>query len=352
MSHSPAPPSSSNSGSSQPDTLLQNEIIIEDHPKDTLPHSAESPSSLLHEDTQSTMLPYDRSRGRTVHIFDASNRNTAIGGLILTDGVTNANLYAMVEIIVIVTSKFTLQNESDVIVEKDSSPLQPGSYYIHVLAQLEPIEPFQLNNELILCRALSLQTGTRVQAFRDSVRLRDRRCVITGREYFDDNNWRGFEAAHIFPLAYENHWIEHNYGHWISTPPNGEEIEGGKINSVQNGILLRSDIHQLFDFYDISINPDDNYKVVCFTRDRDGIAGKHLDQRLLDHPGRPADQLLRWHFRQAVLTNMKGAGEPVFEHDFPPGSDIVGSILKGPKAASRMEFELFSRMATQLDLTE
>jgi hypothetical protein len=48
---------------------------------------------------------------------------------------------------------------------------------------------------------------------------------------------------------------------------------------------------------------------------------------------------------------MKGAGEPVFEHDFPPGSDIVGNILEGPQAAKRMEFELFSRLATQIDLT-
>jgi hypothetical protein len=95
-----------------------------------------------------------------------------------------------------------------------------------------------------------------------------------------------------------------------------------------------------------------NYKIVCFAKDRKGIAGKCLDQRLLDDPQRPVDPLLRWHFRQAVLTNMKGAGEPVFEHDFPPGSDIVGDILKGPKAAKRMEFELFSRLATQLDLTK
>jgi hypothetical protein len=49
---------------------------------------------------------------------------------------------------------------------------------------------------------------------------------------------------------------------------------------------------------------------------------------------------------------MKGAGEPVFEHDFPLGSDMIGSILKGPKAAERMEFELFNRLAVQFDLTE
>jgi hypothetical protein len=64
------------------------------------------------------------------------------------------------------------------------------------------------------------------------------------------------------------------------------------------------------------------------------IAGKHLDQKFLDDPQRPVDELLRWGFRQAVLANMKGAGEPVFEHDFPPGSDIVGDILHGPRGWS------------------
>jgi hypothetical protein len=49
---------------------------------------------------------------------------------------------------------------------------------------------------------------------------------------------------------------------------------------------------------------------------------------------------------------MKGAGEPTFEHDFPPGSDIICNILEGPHPAKRMEFELFSRLATQFDLTE
>ena len=47
---------------------------------------------------------------------------------------------------------------------------------------------------------------------------------------------------------------------------------------------------------------------------------------------------------------MKGAGEPVFEHDFPPGSDIVGHILIGPKAAERMEAELFGRLAVQMEI--
>ncbi|KAE8440390.1 hypothetical protein EG329_008177 [Mollisiaceae sp. DMI_Dod_QoI] len=98
MSLSSAPSSLSDSGSSQSDTLLLNEII-EEHPKDTLQHLADSPS--LHEDTRSTMPPRNRSRRRNVHIFDARDRSTSIGGLVLTAGVTNTNLYAMIEIFVI-----------------------------------------------------------------------------------------------------------------------------------------------------------------------------------------------------------------------------------------------------------
>jgi hypothetical protein len=89
---------------------------------------------------------------------------------------------------------------------------------------------------------------------------------------------------------------------------------------------------------------------VFFTRDSKGLAGKHLDQRFLDNPQRPVDQLLRWHFKQTVLANMRGVGEPIFEHDFPPGSDIVGQILSGPKTAERMEFGIFSRLAAQVEI--
>ena len=84
---------------------------------------------------------------------------------------------------------------------------------------------------------------------------------------------------------------------------------------------------------------------MCFTADLADyhIAGRHLDRTFTDNPLRPPDDLLRWHFRQAVLVNVKGVGEPTFEHDFPPGSDVMGMIMRGPKAGERIEFELFSR---------
>ena len=114
--------------------------------------------------------------------------------------------------------------------------------------------PFLINNEKPLVRTISHATGTRVKPFAEAVRARDRRCVISGEAavgaQFD--NWNGFEAAHIFPLAYEGHCNDNDYDRWITIRPE----KGGTINSVQNGLLLRSDIHQLFDSYDFSINPD------------------------------------------------------------------------------------------------
>ncbi|KAF8533552.1 HNH endonuclease-domain-containing protein [Trichophaea hybrida] len=283
----------------------------------------------------------NRSAGRDVHIYSANDSATVLGGLILTNGVTNANFHSMVDIIFIFCQDYFLRDEGGTTVQKDDHPLQPGNYYIVTNGSIT------VNNEPWLVRTISVASGTRVAVFRDAVRERDRRCVVTGKPALraDHGIWRGFEAAHIFPLAYEGHWNKENYGRWITIPAATEST--GTINSVQNGMLLRADIHSLFDSYDISINPDDNYKIVCFGPDGNGIAGNHLDQQLLQDPHRPVHQLLRWHFRQAVLANMRGAGEPVFEVDFPPGSDMMGEIMSGPMAAERMEFELFSRLAVQ-----
>jgi hypothetical protein len=56
-----------------------------------------------------------------------------------------------------------------------------------------------------------------------------------------------------------------------------------------------------------------------------------------------SDELLKWHFRQSVLANMKGAGEPLFEHEF-SGKDIVQEIREGPCAKERFELELATRL--------
>ena len=122
----------------------------------------------------------------------------------------------------------------------------------HSLYSLQ-IGSITLTEEAPLLRGLSLESGTRIVSFRDAVRERDRRCVITGRPVLEPGlgRWICFEVAHIFPLAYEDHWDQCNYSRWITAPPTNES--DGSIHSVQNGMLLTRDIHALFDGYDVPI---------------------------------------------------------------------------------------------------
>ena len=102
-----------------------------------------------------------------------------------------------------------------------------------------------------------------MQAFKEAVQARDGRCIVSKVENLRARygQWSGFEAAHIFPLAYEHQWQESNYGRWITINP----PQGGKINSVQNGILLRSHLHQGFDHYIFSINVDVNFLTIIIS---------------------------------------------------------------------------------------
>jgi hypothetical protein len=76
------------------------------------------------------------------------------------------------------------------------------------------------------------------------------------------------------------------------------------------------------------------------------VDGRTLDNvcRSPQDPQRVSDQFLRWHFRQAVIANMRREGEPVFEHDFPAGTDMVKEIGEGPYAKERLEMELSARL--------
>ena len=204
----------------------------------------------------------DRSEGRNVHLYDARDRLTLLGGLILTNGVTKLNFYSMVEIFLLFQSYYFIEDESSVRLERSEEPLAPGNYYVvgkplslnfyGGLVVYSAPGSFAITDEPVLTRTESPCTGTRLKQFCHDVRERDGKCVITGKPALKLNKWRGLHAAHIFPLAYEAYWRSHNYGRWITMPA----ANGETINSKQNGLLLRSDIHEAFDSYDFSIDPD------------------------------------------------------------------------------------------------
>lgn len=119
--------------------------------------------------------------------------------------------------------------------------------------------------------------------------------------------WTSLEAAHIFPLELQNTWNELGYSS-ISN-----------INSAQNGLLLKRDLHAAFNQYLFSINPD----IISFAPDEDDIDGRVLDPVCWDpaNPDHVSDECLRWHYRQSILAKMRGVGEPILDVDFPPVMD-------------------------------
>ncbi|KAK9484434.1 hypothetical protein V1527DRAFT_497598 [Lipomyces starkeyi] len=224
---------------------------------------------------------------------------------------------------------------SDAILTVTDDPLRPGHY------DFKPNSPggrISITDEPCIARVLS-----RTASGRDE---KDGRCVITGvvNPDADIGIWRGFDTAHIFSLSKEEEGRNQGLSRWITN--RGEDGYTG-INSSQNGLLMRSQIYQHFYGLDFSINPDDNYKITSFDADVEQLDGRILDPicRVPSDYRSVRDELLRWHFRQTALANMRGSGEPVFEFDFPAGSDMIGDILSGPQAPERIEAELFSRLS-------
>ncbi|CAK7236242.1 hypothetical protein SBRCBS47491_009571 [Sporothrix bragantina] len=278
---------------------------------------------------------------RDVFFADLRSPEIELGGLILTSGMTNSIFYTIVAIAIDQdTTNFGVQDSDGEAVANDDGPLRPGHYLI---VSDQPATP---STKAFFTRALSNSTGTLLESFKNQVRDRDRRCVITkveaslGPLY---NHWRSFESAHIVPIAYSSEWRRRGFPNLVTIPPPPPH-ESDSINSVQNGLLMQSSVHQLFDSYDFSILPEADYKIISFKPDFLGIAGQHLDRQLLDDARRPPDALLSWHFEQAVYANVREGGEPNLDFDFPPGSDMMGEILGGPKGAERMQFELFTRL--------
>ncbi|KAK9327123.1 HNH endonuclease-domain-containing protein [Lipomyces starkeyi] len=288
-------------------------------------------------------MPDSRSLRRDIHFYDASKPDRPLGGLRLNRSTTAKNFLFMLNIVIVADCPYSVTlRGSGVTLTPTDEPLRPGDYDLKADS---PVGLISVTDEPCILRIWSHTLSSRESRFRNLVRERDGKCDITGLVNTDADigDWTTFEAAHIFPVSHRDYFRNQGFSRWI-TNRTGEQDIG--INSCQNGLLMQSNVHQLFDSFKFSINPDDDYKIVNFDSDLLGLDGRVLDPVCRDPNDERSvrDELLRWHFRQAVLANMRSAGEPVLEFDFPPGTDMVGEILSGPEAAKRMEAELFSRL--------
>jgi putative restriction endonuclease len=100
----------------------------------------------------------------------------------------------------------------------------------------------------------------------------DRHCAVTR-----ERTLPVLEAAHIRPVA------------------------AGGLHQVDNGLLLRSDIHTLFDYGYVTVTPDHHFRVSRRLRDEwhNGRVYYELDQREVwvpaDERCHPSREALAWH---------------------------------------------------------
>jgi putative restriction endonuclease len=119
----------------------------------------------------------------------------------------------------------------------------------------------------LMCRRLG-QGGFRVLV----ADTYQRHCAVTG-----ERTLPVLEAAHIRPVT------------------------AGGLHQVDNGLLLRSDIHTLFDRGYVTVTPDHHFRVSRRLRDewQNGRVYYELDRREVwvpeDEGGRPRREALEWH---------------------------------------------------------
>jgi len=192
-------------------------------------------------------------------------------------------------------------------------------------------------------------TQTGIEPYRERVRARDPHCLISGLQVVEGDFCR-FKATHIFPRAYETEWVSNGYPSLITDSAPLEVVGGSsKIDSLQNVLLLRSDLHNAWDNHSIAVNPSRGYVVIPLLGGYDDVAGKVLKlDHILDADLRPLDELFRDHFLQAVLKNMKGVREPYWDHEDALGDGCMDlsrhNIWGGEVGKAHLEFEMAHRL--------
>lgn len=126
-------------------------------------------------------------------------------------------------------------------------------------------------------RAIALRKGQR--KFRSDLLEVYKQCIITGCDVVYT-----LEAAHIHPY------------------------KGEETNKVWNGLLLRADIHNLFDLYLLTIEPEENKVHIApelkNKKDYSEFQGKILT--LSEIPNSELrKELLKWHYKQCTWTNFQ-----------------------------------------------
>lgn len=166
-----------------------------------------------------------RSHFRNVRFFDEANPDVVLGGLVQNGSITERNFLTMLDIVFVTTAPIRVSaKDTGKVVSMVGTRLDVRDYLVSCEDEI------QVSDEPWVHRITSHSVSGREDAFRDGIRARDNKCVISGRVHRNPHIWTSFEAAHVFPLEKESLWIQFNYGRWITDMDDTNGVS--KINSL------------------------------------------------------------------------------------------------------------------------
>ncbi|KAI5985199.1 hypothetical protein EDD15DRAFT_2476890 [Pisolithus albus] len=237
--------------------------------------------------------------------------------LIVTEGAWSIFLYDLV------------QRQPGALCPSDAQIVQPG----HYILLSSTGRPIRVGLAATLSRPRNRthsNTPVRESHYRIRCRARDGKCLVTGLQ---TQTYSRLKVAHIFPRDHDVEWVRRGYPSKVADTADEVYMGGGsKIDSVQNLITLRSDLHDAWDNYEFGVNPNDGYRITAFTNGNADINGLHLQLNHIQDPTlRPLDELLTDHFMQGLLRHMKGAGETTWTYEDRDDAFGEGSNLSNPR---------------------
>lgn len=136
----------------------------------------------------------------------------------------------------------------------------------------------------------SSRSTPRQARFRNGLRARDYKCVVSG-------NHSSLIASHIVPFSLGQQYLDDITG-----------IRGlNQLYSIQNGLLLRRDIHDAYDRYEIGFFCDNSRCFVhTFGESYREFHGKEVAFPTIEESRRPDIRLLDWHYSQCLMTRFRG----------------------------------------------
>lgn len=141
--------------------------------------------------------------------------------------------------------------------------------------------------------------------FQQTVLQRDKRCFLTGI---------GLEEADSDGLVLGATWIyPPNIAFELHLDPWTAKFDPKKYTGVDNGIVLRRDLVHAFESNSISVDVDDNYRIIIFDELALGESAAAILPKLQTHARPPSgfrssfsEHLLRQHFKRSLHVHFGG----------------------------------------------